>query len=494
MPRLPWLALPLAYLLYFFGLTSAGMIGPDEPRYAAIGREMARTGDWITPRLWGAPWFEKPALLYWMTGAAFRAGLGPDLAPRLPVALLSVAFLAFFWWMLWREFGCFIAWMATLILGTSAGWCLYSESGVTDIPLSATFSAAMLLAIPWVSKHDTRFLPLAGCLLGLAVLAKGPVGLVLAAPLAVRWRNLPDWLHWRVAVPFLTVAAPWYVLCYLLNGSIFINNFFWRHNFGRFTTAELQHSQSWWFYAPVLAVLFLPWSVLLPFAFWAGRGRRAAAGESKPRGWSQFALRARAWGEGDSRRRFLLLWAIWPVIFFSLSVNKLPGYILPALPAMAALTAIGLSEARRADSWLAVSALLTAAFAVTAPLVDIGGIARPAHPVFNALWLAPIPVALAAWLLDRRGRPLAAVACIACAAAAGVAYLKIEMGRKAFARELWTRVEPYASETCVGRLDRSWRYGLNYYAAAPLPDCAAAPRRLRIEQDGGKPPAIFDNR
>src|SRR5215469_6869815 len=99
MPRLPWLALPLAYFLYFFGLTAAGMIGPDEPRYASIGREMAHSGDWITPRLWGEPWFEKPALLYWIEGAAFRLGLNEDLAPRLPVALASVAFLIFFYWM-----------------------------------------------------------------------------------------------------------------------------------------------------------------------------------------------------------------------------------------------------------------------------------------------------------------------------------------------------------------------------------------------------------
>src|SRR6202142_1664353 len=84
------------FFLYFFGLTRTGLIGPDEPRYAAIGRAMAATGDWITPRLWGAPWFEKPALLYWMTGAAFRLGFAEDLAPRVPVALLSVAFLIFF--------------------------------------------------------------------------------------------------------------------------------------------------------------------------------------------------------------------------------------------------------------------------------------------------------------------------------------------------------------------------------------------------------------
>src|ERR1700733_5124077 len=92
-------------ILYLYGLDRIGLYSADEPRYAAIGREMARSGDLITPRLWGEGWFEKPALLYWMVAAGFRAGLSNDLAPRVPVALLSVGFLIAFFWMLRREFG-----------------------------------------------------------------------------------------------------------------------------------------------------------------------------------------------------------------------------------------------------------------------------------------------------------------------------------------------------------------------------------------------------
>src|SRR5881396_3806992 len=123
-PKRFLLTIPLLYLLYllsFFGLTNAGLVGPDEPRYAAVARQMALSGDWITPRLWGEPWFEKPALLYWMIAAAFRAGLGDDLAPRAPVALLAVLFLGFFFWSLRREFGVRPAAFATAILATSAG-------------------------------------------------------------------------------------------------------------------------------------------------------------------------------------------------------------------------------------------------------------------------------------------------------------------------------------------------------------------------------------
>lgn len=470
MARLPWLAAPLAFLFYLFGISAAGVLGPDEPRYASIGRAMAHTGDWITPRLWGAPWFEKPALLYWMTGAGFGLGLGPDLAPRLPVALLSLGFLAFFWWMARREFGCYIAWTATLILASSAGWCLYSESGVTDIPLSAPFAAAMIIGIGWVAKRETRLLPLAGALFGLAVLAKGPVGLVLAAPLAVRWRDLTDWLRPRVLGPFLFVAAPWYVLCYLRNGPVFLNEFFWKHNVGRFTSPELQHSQPLWFYAPALAVLFLPWTPVILRYVW----RQA---------------------DGDSRRTYLALWAAWPLIFFSISVNKLPGYILPAFPAIALLAAIGLAEARAAGVWLAVSALLTAAFAAVAPMVDIGGIAHGLYPVFSPILLAAPAAGVAAWFLDRRGKRLAAVTVVVCATAVGIVDLKLELGHRFFARELWREVQPHAAETCAGRLDRSWRYGMNYYSwpDAYLPDCATSERALRIEQDGPNRPRVEAN-
>src|SRR4051812_26413536 len=149
---------------------------------------MAQSGDWVTPRLWGQPWFEKPVLLYWMSGAAFRLGLGPDVAPRLPVALMGAGFLAFFWWILRREVGCRPAWFATLILGSSVAWLGYSQAGVPDVPLTAAFSAAMLLALPWIHRRDERLLPAAAAMLGLAVLAKGLVPLALAAPLALRLR------------------------------------------------------------------------------------------------------------------------------------------------------------------------------------------------------------------------------------------------------------------------------------------------------------------
>ncbi len=218
--------------LYFFGLTRTGLIGfPDEPRYAAIGRAMAATGDWITPRLWGAAWFEKPALLYWMTAAGFKLGLGPDLAPRLPVAIASVAFLIYFFTALRREFGDRAAWYSAAILATSAGWLAYSHVAITDLPMSAAFGAAMFVLI--AGRPGARTSLIAGALLGLAVLAKGLVPLVLFIPALWFLRNrIRD-----LAIVFtaaIVVAVPWYALVTLRNGTTFLNEFIWKHHFGRF--------------------------------------------------------------------------------------------------------------------------------------------------------------------------------------------------------------------------------------------------------------------
>src|SRR5690242_5825606 len=105
--------------LYLYNLDGTGVLGPDEPRYSAIGRTMASDGDWITPHLWGERWFEKPPLIYWTTALGSLLGLNPDLAGRLPVATLSLAFLALWFVLLKSEFGERVAAVSVLLLATS---------------------------------------------------------------------------------------------------------------------------------------------------------------------------------------------------------------------------------------------------------------------------------------------------------------------------------------------------------------------------------------
>jgi 4-amino-4-deoxy-L-arabinose transferase-like glycosyltransferase len=456
-----WVVLPLAYLVYFHDLSAVGLLGPDEPRYASISREMARSGDWITPRLWGAPWFEKSALLYWLSGAGFRLGLNTELAPRLPGALVAVAFLVFYWWTLRREFSGRAAWLATLILGSSGMWVAYSQNGVTDLPLAATFSAAMLLAMPWVARRDASQLPAAAAMFGFAVLAKGLVPLPLAAPLLVG-RHVRDWLRWRVVLPFFLVALPWYALCYWRNGWMFIHEFFVVHHFSRVTSNALMHGRPVWFYLPVLVVGLLPWTPLL-------------------------GLVARRRVYSDRRRVFLAVWALAVLVLFSVPINKLPGYILPLLPAAAALMALALDEVAGARVWLAACALLLVAFPITAqvlPAAVLNGLSHAPRPVFQVAWLAAGAVALLAWLLEARGKRVAAVLAVAAGAAVGIGYLKSvatpELDRDVSARGLWRQIGTRSGEVCIGNVKRDWAYGLNYYAVTPLPDCEKEPKPLQV--------------
>jgi 4-amino-4-deoxy-L-arabinose transferase-like glycosyltransferase len=473
-PRLVWAVLPLAYPLYFHGLGAVGLLGVDEPRYASVAREMAWSGDWVTPRLWGQPWFEKPALSYWMTASAFRLGLSSELSPRLPVALLALAFLGFYWWILSREFGSRAAWMATLILGTSGMWLGYSQVGVTDLPLTATFSAAMLLCLPWVGRGDPRFLPAAAAMLGFAVLAKGLVPLALALPL-LWWLGrpalrLPTFL--RIAIPFLVVAMPWYLLCYWRNGWPFIDDFILKQHFARITSPSLLHVQPWWFYLKWLPGALLPWTPLL-----------------------LLLLRRRAYR--DQRRRFLLVLALFGVLVFSIPMNKLPGYVLPVIPAIAALMGVALEEETDSRPWLVCCGLVLVAFPIAAAVLPVAisrGLSRAAPPSFHIAWLLAAIPALGAWLLAARGKPLAAVFAVACGVSVGVFYLKAtvvpELNRSVSARDLWGQVAARAGQLCVDGVDRRWRYGLNYYSVTPLPECSERPTAWQIRQEPGKRPHV----
>ena len=487
-PRALWLVLPLAYFLYFYHLAAVGLIGPDEPRYAAVARTMAASGDWITPRLLGQPWFEKPALLYWIEGIGFRLGLGPEVAPRLPIALLALAFLGLNWWILHREFGGPTASFATGILGTSVAWIVSSQVGTTDLPLTVTYSAAMLLALPWVRNRDARFLPWVAALLGLAVLAKGPVAVVLACPLLVPWgrpfwptlgRNVLTFIRPRVVLPFLAVSVPWYALCTWANGIAFLKDFFWLHNVERFvsTSAVGHHSEPWWFFAPVLLALLLPWTPLLPLTL-----RRAFY--------------------TDSRRLFLLAWAALWLIFFSASANMLPSYILPLIPAVAALLGLALAEIGDAAPWLAACALLLIAFPIAAPLLPMAvssGLSRAPAPHFQWTWLLPLAAAALVWTLDRGGHRLAALLTIVTGAALGTVMLKEaaapDLDRVASARALRLQIGPGEGQSiCVDGVLRGMRHSLDYYFVPPLPDCRQASRPLWLHQSPGQAPALEPSR
>jgi 4-amino-4-deoxy-L-arabinose transferase-like glycosyltransferase len=408
---------------------------------------MARSGDWTTPRLWGVPWFEKPALLYWMTAAGFRFGLDNDLAPRLPVALLSVGFLFFFWYRLRQVLDEQIAGYATAMLATSAGWLAYSHVAVTDLPVAACFSAAVLLGLPGNREHAEPRRIAAAILLGFAVLAKSIPPLILFCPVLVLDRV--NWRRWLISWPmvaFLLTALPWHIAATLSNGWDLPYTLFIEQQFGRFLKPTLMHGQPWWFYLPVFVALLFPW---FPLLFTALRDAKH-----------------------DLRLRTLAAIIALGMVFFSAAVNKLFGYVLPLLPATCILMANGLSRSKHSERWLIapIAALgILPVIAAVAPDVAARGLKSIPIPwMQGALGLAVAGIVGAVAALGLRSRTFTLAALLA---AGGFLFLEIQLvpalDPNVSARSFWRSSHP----NCAPVLPRGMLYSLYYYAERKLPDC-----------------------
>ena len=466
-----WLLVPLL-VVYLSSLGRVGFLGPDEPRYASIGREMAHSGDWVTPRLDGSPWFEKPPLLYWLTGAGHKLHLSDEWAARLPLALVSLAFLWFFHRTLAREFSARVALAATGILATSAGWVAYSFASVTDLPMSAALGAATLMgifgpsAIPSRARQPMVLGIWAGVFLGLAVLAKAFVPLVLIAPVLLVARRMRVAMMTTCAV----VAAPWYVLCEMRNGPAFWNDIFWKQQVGRFLHPTLEHVQPRWYYVPVLLAGLFPWTPLAGLLF-------------RPKTYN------------DERIRFLVLWLVFGLVFFSAAQNKLPGYILPLLPAVAIILAFALDKTPAAGWWIGACALLLiAAPAIASYLPDalLSGVSSE-HFDFSRVFASLTrgwPFVLAAggifWLAWLQKREQAMIAA-ALASLAAIAYFKFALlpvlDQRYSVRAFWNANAAQIEGACIKDVRRDWVYGLNYYAGRPLPECSGSQTQI-VVRDG----------
>ena len=363
------------YVCYLSNLGAIGFVGPDEPRYAWIARAMAESGDWVTPRLYGVPWFEKPVLYYWGAGLSFKIFGISETAARLPSALSALLATLALAWLALRIHGAATARWLLLLLPTTVGMIGFSHAAATDMPFSGMLTVAMVcaaVAMGLTRNERTPILPrtpwlalaLFGFFLGLAVLAKGPAAIILAggavffwAIFTKRWRDAFRLLHPVAIAAFCATALPWYILCARRNADFF-RVFIVEHNFKRYLTPEFQHTQPFWFYLPVLLVALLPWIGL--FGWSAVLGLRAAIrrplrdGEDVASAAADKGSRAATTAAGrkgspsgvqerlydvEGMDRFLICWAGFCLVFFSTSHSKLPGYILPAIPAIGLLMA-----------------------------------------------------------------------------------------------------------------------------------------------------------
>lgn len=471
------LALAIA-ALYLYKLDGVGVFGPDEPRYAAIGRAMAHSGDLVTPRLWGSPWFEKPPLLYWMIAGGTAAGLNPDLSARLPVTLLSLAFLAASCWLLKREFGAEAAGISTVCLATCAGWISFSDHGVTDLPLAVFFSLAVFLALPLLRvqpemAHLARRFLLMGVCMGLAALAKGLVPIALAIPFL--WFLRRFWQRWWIAVlAALAVALPWYLAAYSRNGPQFLEDLFWKQHFERLYSPVLQHVQPWYYYFPVFLAGLFPWTPLLLLLF----------------------FRRSVW---DDRYRFLGIVFAFGFLLFSISLNKLPGYLLPLFPSVFALIGAQFESRPLAELsrlWLLPCALLIACIPLLAAVLPeslaVGHISSLTLKPVSATELFYILIPLVVVGLARRSwlGPLLAL----CIVGGGI-YLKTAaypvLNQRASARDLWHQIKGMPGSVCDGGTNRDWLYGLSFYRGALIPPCTSGEFQFRLRSHDHGPPALI---
>ncbi|HLE63681.1 MAG TPA: glycosyltransferase family 39 protein [Pyrinomonadaceae bacterium] len=334
----PFLLLLAVIAFYFYGLGHLPLVGPDEPRYAQVAREMLMRGDLITPTLGGYTWFEKPVLLYWFMILSYKLLGVTELAARLGPATAGVlTVLAVYWLARTVEAASSDAdlqglglWSA-LVAATTLGIIVFSRAASFDILVTMTITWALAFFFAHEVHQSGRkrgiFLAAFYVFVGLSLLAKGLVGFlplgVVGTYLLLR-REIPERrllisLIWGIPLA-LAVAAIWYGPVIARHGSLFVNQFVIQHHFARYLSNRYSHPQPFFFYLVILVPLTLPWT---PF-FINGVA----------------SLRCWQWRGDDSLNRMRVLslaGLLLPTLFFSFSGSKLPGYIVPVLPAAALL-------------------------------------------------------------------------------------------------------------------------------------------------------------
>jgi 4-amino-4-deoxy-L-arabinose transferase-like glycosyltransferase len=319
----------VTYLALFYQIGRLPFFGSDEPRYARIAEEMNQTGDFVTPHLEGRPWLEKPPLLFWLEAASFRV-LGPsEAAARLPNAILGVLGALVMGLLAYQVFGIRLGLITYLILVTAAMYDIFARAASTDLPLTVALSASIAAGYMATRRKQLIWAAAAGACLGLAVLAKGPVAIVIFLAIFGLFFFARDRIEWSFnqmllgAAVLMGVTAPWFWLVWRANGHNFVMTFWVNHHLARFATSLHHHAEPFWFYLPLVVLGFFPW------VFFLG----SAAVET----WrARFQLDR----EPVSFQLLLWIWALVPLLFFSLSSSKLAGYILPVFPPLALLSAI----------------------------------------------------------------------------------------------------------------------------------------------------------
>ena len=401
-PRILWALFALLTLLWFVNLDARRLIHPDEGRYAEIAREMVTTGDWVTPRLNGLKYFEKPPFQYWATAAAYRmfgihewaARLWPALAGFLGVVAIGYAGVA----------------LGGVTLGAFAGLALAGtlwHAGIAQIVtldsglsffLALGFAGFVLAQRDAIASGERRmWMWVVWAAMAGATLSKGLIGIALPGGALIAYTALTrDFALWRrlhlasgLALYF-ALAAPWFVAVAQANDE-FLQFFFIHEHFQRFLTTEHRRTGAWYYFIPIFLIGITPWLVVL-----VDGARRA---------WQEGAANAL----GFSWQRFALVWAAFIFLFFSASGSKLPSYILPMFPPLALI--IGWLLIRIDRRTLFAQTLSLAGLSVALFVALLFAYDSYAPTFANAQLPAEVLIAFGAWV--KAGAALAAAGSIA---------------------------------------------------------------------------------
>ena len=416
----PWstvreVAVFLVFTVFFllYGLTpilggdGLGLVGADEPRYAQIAHEMLgrfdsahtlkdRLSACVTPYLYGRPWLEKPALYYWRAMFLFQDFGVHDWSARLPSTTFAFIMIGLIYLHM-RRFRRGGHLDAALITAACAGIIGFARGASTDMQMAAPLAIGLLGWYAWYETDSKFWLYDIYFFTGLATLAKGPVApflafLIIAAFALLRreWAIIRRSFWWPGVVLYLAMVLPWFIAVQNQNPTFF-REFFLEHNLERFATDRYEHQQPFWYYIYVVILAMMPWTVIAFRALVDGTLTSIA----------EWRLRHSKNGHptvnrpGDAFPEFLVLWAAIPIVFFSFSQSKLPGYILPSIPPIAILTGDFLHRRRQAglNRWILlghalVVGIMTVAVLLLPWFVAHGKIMPPGQAIIAAVLAA----------------------------------------------------------------------------------------------------------
>lgn len=353
----------ISSIAFIVNLGSIGLMDKTEPMFVEAARQMVVTGDWVTPYWNGETRFDKPPLTYWLVGLFFQLFGINEWSARMPSALaaISVVLLGFY---TLRYFGFsrpneaqnsdkklwISAVIGASIIALNPFWIAWGRTGVSDMFLASGIGLALLsffLGYGYSERNSQTYFGLSigrwwyigyWVFMALGVLAKGPVALVLPGLTVIvfllyvgRFIEVVKETPWVLGIgSFLVVSVPWFILITLAHGKEYIDTFFGLHNVQRFTSVVSRHPGAWYYYIPVVLVGLLPWSIYFPLAL------------AKLKLWqrSKWVNSPRSTHLGI----FCFCWFLVIFVFFSSSVTKLAGYVLPLIPAVAIIIALFWSE------------------------------------------------------------------------------------------------------------------------------------------------------